>query len=240
MFKKKIRNFFFLTLIGGSIFFLSTKTILAGVEEKTYFISLNFQKIWKDFFSNLFSSQDVYQEKYYQLLQELAKLKLSLKNIKEVEIIENQGKYLPRIEKVKVLKTDSFGYIYVTNFPEIEDGLIVVDSNWVLVGKVFKILKNYSLVESLAVPNLEFNVTNIEGKLLGLAKTISNGYLEINFVDPEMKVNVGDLVLTGKGIYPSGFIIGSISKIYKKQYNQTIIAQTSFDFESSELFVIRK
>ena len=242
MFKKKIKNFFILTLIGLLLFLLSSKTILAQSEESLYFLSLNFQKFFQDLIKKIFGQkeEDVYKTKYYQLLEELAKLKLTLKNIKETEIFEVKEKYLPKTEKVKVLKKDSLGYFYISNFPKISEDLIVLDKNWILVGKISKVFKDYSIVESLYVPNLEFNVQNINNELLGLAKTISNGFLEITFVDPKIEVNLNDFVLTDKGYFPSGFVIGSVTKIQKSEFNQKIIVKAAFDPESSEFLVIRK
>lgn len=241
MFKKKMKNFFLLSLVALFIFVLSNKTILAQAEEPLYFFSLNFQKIIQDFFKKFLpQKEDSYKEKYYQLLQELAKLKLTLKNIKEVEIFSAREKFLPHLEEVKVIKKDSLGYYYISNFPGISEKMIVLDENWLLVGKIVKVFQNYSLVESLEVPNLEFNVADTDGQLLGLAKTISNGFVEVNFVDPKIEINLNDFVLTEKGYYPSGLVVGSVVKIYKSQFSQKIIVRASFDPEASKFLVIKK
>ncbi len=241
MFRRKIKNFLLLTCIGFLLFMLSTKTILAQVEEQVFTFSLNFQKLIKNLWQTLFPQEkDVYKEKYYELLQELAKLKLVLKTVKEKNLITLREKYLPQTVEVNVFKNDGFGNYYVSLLPEISEGMIVVDQNWVLVGKVKKIFKNYALVESLEVPNLEFNVINVDGQLLGLGKTISNGFLEINFVDPNLEISLNDFVLTGEGLFPSGFIIGSVNKIYKNQFNQKIIVKLAFDSSAEKFFVIKK
>ncbi len=241
MFKKKIKNFLIITSLAVVIFLLSSRTILAQAEETLFSWSLNFQKIIQDFFKRFRpTSQDIYKEKYYELLQELAKLKLTLKSLKETDIVKIQQKYQADFQEVKVIKKDALGNYYLENFPGIAEEMIVLDKNWLLVGRIVKVFKNYSLVQSLETPNLEFNVTDIEGNLLGLAKTISNGFLEVNFVDPQMKINVNDFVLTEKGIFPSGLVVGSVVKIYRNQFNQKIIVKAVFDPESSTFLVIKK
>ncbi len=242
MFRKKLKNFLILSLLGLLLFVLSSKTILAQAEEPLFTFSLNFQKLINKIIGKLLPPQeeDPYKEKYYELLQELAKLKLSLKEIKEKEIISFKEKYLPQTQEVEVLKKDNFGYIYVSNFEGIKEGMIVVDKNFVLVGKIIKVYKNYSIVQSLEVPNLEFNVTNLEDKLLGLGKTISNGFLEVDFVDPQMEIKLNDFVLTGEGPFPAGFVIGLVNKIYKNQFNQKIIVKLLFNSSSEKLLVIKK
>ncbi len=243
MFRKKIKNFLLLTLISFLFLVLSNKTLLAQAQEPLFSFSLNFQKLIKDFFQKIFPQEkDVYKEKYYLLLQELAQLKLALKTLKEQELIKEwvnlKEKYLA--QPVKVLKKDDFGFYYVAVFPGIKEGMIVVDQNWVLVGKVKKVFKNYALIESLEAPNLEFNVTNLEGQLLGLAQTVSNGFLEVNFADPQLEVKLNDFVLTGEGIFPSGFVVGSVIKIDKTQFHQKIIVKVAFDSLAEKFLILKK
>lgn len=241
MFRQKIKNFLILTLLGGLFFFFSSRTILAEVESRLFSISLNFQGFLRELLKQFIPDEEnLYKEKYYQLLQELAKLKLSLKNINESQILEIKEAYLPKVVRVKVFKKDPLGYFYISNFREISEDLIVLDKNWTLVGRIIKVYKNYSLVESLNVPNLEFNVQNIDGELLGLAKTLSNGFLEVNFIDPQIKINLNDFVLTDKGFYPPGFVIGSVIKTENIKFNPKIIVKALFDPESSEFLVIKK
>lgn len=239
--KLKIKNFFLLSLIGLLLFMFGSRTILAKSDDSFYVLSLNFQKLISDFFKKFLSKdENIYKEKYYELLQELAKLKMTLKNNKEIEIIQAQEKFLPQTERVKVLKKDLLGYFYISNFPNISEDMIVLDKNWVLVGKIIKVNKNYSVVESLNVPNIEFNVQNINGDLLGLARTISNEFIEVNFIDPKFQINLNDFILTDKGYFPSGFVVGSVTKVYKSDFNQKVILKTAFDSESSEFLVIKK
>ena len=239
MFRKKIKNIFLIFVLSLILFWVSSQ---AKIEEGQIFnFSLNFQKLIKDFWGKIFPSteEDFYKEKYYELLKELANLKLSLKQIKEAEIITQREKYLPYIVPANILKVDSLGYVYAEN-PGAREGIIVLDRNWVLVGKVTKIAKNYLVITSLSVPGIEFNVSNVKGELLGLAKTISNGFLEINYVKPEMEVKLNDLILTyGDDNFPSDFLVGTVRKINKTQFGQQIIVKLLFDLDPGKIYLVK-
>jgi cell shape-determining protein MreC len=239
MFRKKIKNIFLIFILSLILFWISSQA--KAQEEPLFDFSLNFQKLIKNFQQKLFPSteEDFYKEKYYQLLQELAKLKLTLKQVKETEIIAQREKYLPNLVSADILKVDSFGYIYAEN-PKVKEGTLVLDKNWALVGKVTKITKNYLIVTSLNVPGIEFNTANLDGELLGLGKTISNGFLEINYVKPEIQVKLNDFILTyGDDNFPSGFLVGTVKKINKTQFGQQIIVKLLFELDSGKIYLFK-
>jgi cell shape-determining protein MreC len=239
MFRKKIKNILIIFLLSLVFYWFSSQAL--AEEEPIFNISLNFQKIIKNFWQKILPStkEDLYKEKYYELLQELAKLKLTLKQVKETEIISQKEKYLPSLVSADILKTDSLGYIYTEN-PGVKEGALVLDENWTLVGKVSKITKNYLIITSLNVPGLEFNTANIDGELLGLGRTISNGFLEINYVKPEMQIKINDFVLTyGDDNFPSGFLVGTVKKINKNQFGQQIIVKLLFELNSGKVYLIK-
>jgi cell shape-determining protein MreC len=239
MFRKKTKNILIIFLLSSVFYWFSSQAL--AEEESIFNISLNFQKLIKNFWQKILPSkgEDFYKEKYYELLQELAKLKLTLKQVKETEIISQREKYLPNLVSADILKTDSFGYIYAEN-PKVKEGTMVLDKNWTLVGKVSKITKNYLIITSLNFPGLEFNTANIDGELLGLGKTISNGFLEINYVKPETRIKINDFVLTyGDDNFPSGFLVGIVKKINKTQFGQQIIVQLLFELDSGKVYLIK-
>jgi cell shape-determining protein MreC len=239
MFRKKTKNILIVFILSLVFYWLSSQAL--AQEEPIFNISLNFQKLIKNFWQKILPSteEDFYKEKYYELLQELAKLKLTLKQVKETEIISQREKYLPNLVSADILKIDSFGYIYAEN-PKVKEGTIVLDKNWTLVGKVSKITKNYLIITSLNVPGIEFNTANLDGELLGLGKTISNGFLEINYVKPETQIKINDFVLTyGNDNFPSGFLVGTVKKINKTQFGQQIIVQLLFDLDSGKVYLIK-
>jgi len=238
MFRKKFKNIFIIWLLAIIIFFVGSKTL--AQTEPIFLFSLNWQKIIRDFWLKIFPpTEDSYKEKYYELLQELAKLKLALNQIKETEIIANRQKYLPNLVEAEIFKIDSSGYLY-TERKLSNLGTIVLDKNWALIGKVNQVSKNYSTVKTLNVPGIEFNAMNLDGQLLGLAKTISNGFLEINFVDPKIEIKPNDFVLTyGDDNFPSGFLVGTVAKINKTQIGQQLIVKLAFNLDSGKIYFVK-
>lgn len=239
---KKIKNLVFLFLIGSTLLFLSFQGAVAQQENSVFVFSLNFQKYIKNFLSKIFgfSEDSFYKEKYFQLLEELAKIKIALKENQELSLENLEIKYRPKIEKVEVLKQDSLGNFYISNFSGIKEGMIVLDPNWILVGKVDKVHKDYSLVKSLLYPDFSFNVLDFKGNLLGLANSISNGFLEINYVDPKTNINKDDLVLTAESdIFPEGFLIGSVTKVIKSTYDVKVIVKLLANFNSDKFIILK-
>jgi len=238
MFKKKFKNIFIIWILSLIIFFVSNKTL--AQTEPIFTLSLGWQKIIKNLWLKIFPPhEDSYKEKYYELLQELAKLKLALNQIKETEIVLNREKYLPNLIEAEIFKVDSYGYIY-TEKKTSKQGTIVLDKNWALVGKVTKVSKNFLVITSLNVPGIEFNAMNLDGQLLGLARTISNGFLEINFVDPKIDIKPNDFVLTyGDDNFPSNFLVGTVSKINKTQTGQQLIVKLAFNLDSGKVYFVK-
>lgn len=242
MYKQKIKIFLLMSFVGSALFLLSLNVLAIDDEAQIY--SLNFQKILKNLVKKIFPFQikdedSIYKEKYYNLLQELAKLKLSLTQIQEEKIFNQKEKYLPNLISVDVLKKDPLGYIY-TQFANIKEETIVIDKNWNLIGKVSKIEKNFLKIDTLNLPNLEFNVADLNSNLLGVAKTISNGFLEVNYVKPDVNININDFVLTyGDNYFPSGFLVGFVYKINKTINGYQLIVKLTANFDSEKLFLIK-
>ena len=235
MTKNKIKSLFFICLISFLLFLLSQRVY--AQQEILFTLSLDWQSFIQNFLQKFYFPKDAdpYKEKYYELLQELAKLKLTLKQITEEKLIVDKEKYLPNIVESNILKVDTLGYIYVQN-PGIGKNTLVLDQNWSLVGKVVKITKDYLVIASLNVPGIEFNTADLNGQLVGLGKTISNGFVEINFVDPNLNLKINDFILTyGDDNYPAGFVIGTISKINNTRLGQQAIVKVSFTLNSGKV-----
>jgi cell shape-determining protein MreC len=238
MFKLRIKIFLVLLIIGSLLTFSFKK-----VEASDYFVSLslNLQNFFQKILNKIFvqEKKDLYKERYYQLLQEVAQLKLLLNQFKETNILANKEKYLPELKEIEILKTDSLGYIYVNFDKNIKESSIFLDKNWSLVGKTEKIKNKYVVIKSLNTAGLEFNVANLDGKLLGLAKSISNGFLEVQFVDPEIEVKENEFIITyGDDIFPAGFLVGTIEKVIKTEKEQKIIVKSSFDINSKKIYLL--
>lgn len=219
---------------------LSNKVLASS--DYFFYISLN----WQNFLQNLLDKilpakeKDVYKEKYYQLLEEFAQLKLMLDQIKESNLIVNREKYLPNLIELNVLKIDTFGNVYINFDKNLSENSIFLDKNWSLVGKISKITKNYAVIKSLNSAGLEFNVANLNRELLGLGRTLSNGFIEINFVDPKIEIKENDFVLTyGDENFPAGFLVGTVEKIIQNENQKKIIVKTTFDLNDKKIYLIK-
>lgn len=212
----------------GFLNFLKVKEISKGILEK-----------FKSFV--LVERQDNYKAKYYELLKQLAQMKLAEREdlfLRSIELIKQR--YPNAVEANNLFS--QLGIIYASTDKKVRDGATVIDENWILIGKVRKVYKNnYLEIISLNYPELQFNVSNLEGKNIGLAKTTGLGYIEINFVDPQTKIKVGNLLLTaGKDdIFPKDFLIGEVFKIENLGTNQKIYVVPLGNFESDKFIIVQ-
>lgn len=237
--KKFIWVYIFMILLFLSNF---NKT-LAIQYEKGYIFFLNFQNLSKnliekikDFF--LLQNEDTYKEKYYNLLKQLAQIKIAEQEknfLKSLELIKER---YPNAVQAKQISSQ-FGIIYAYTEKNVKSGAFVLDENWLLVGVVRKIIKpGYIEIISLNYPNLQFNVRNLDNIEIGLAKTSGAGYIEVNFVDIKIKVKTGDLLITGgDDIFPRGFLFGEVYKIENLGNVQKLYVSPLADFNSNNLII---
>lgn len=239
------KKFIFIYLFVILIFLTNFNKALASEYERGYIFFLNFQNISKNVLQKLknslfFTQEDSYREKYYNLLKQLAQIKIAEQEklfLKSLELIKER---YPNVAETKQISSQ-FGIIYAHSQKEVKINSIVIDENWMLVGFVRKILKSgYLEIISLNYPNIQFNVNNLDGINVGLAKTTGVGYIEVNFVDPKLKIKVGDLLMTGGDeIFPKGFLIGEIFKIENLGNTQKLYVTPLADFNSSKLIIVQ-
>lgn len=241
MFKK--RKKILISLFLGAVFFLlSTQTTLADLENNLFYLSLNFQKIIKDFFSKfqIIKTEDPYKEKYFLLLEELARLRLALENLEDKKTDIATSTYQDKLMEVSVLKKGENGYFYISNFEKIKEGQLVLDRNRVLIGRVEKVFKNYSLVKSLLVGDWKFNLANFQGELLGLGTTLSNGFLEIKFAPLKTEIKDNELIITyGDDVFTSGFLVGFVDEVIVSKKEKRVIVRLLANFNSDKFFVLK-
>ncbi|BCX15303.1 MAG: hypothetical protein KatS3mg097_195 [Candidatus Parcubacteria bacterium] len=241
MFLVKLKKIAILFIIGSVLLFVGSNITLAQQMQNYFFsFSLDLQgkinEIIKKFFYK--DDADIYKKKYFDLLKELAAIKISLKNkdiINDLSRLEDLNK---QVREVKVLKKDNFGYFYIQG-DNLTPGDIILDKNFILVGKVKKVFSSYALVESLLVPNQTFNVSDKNGTIIGLAKTISNGFIEVALFK-DVKLNINDLIFTDKDYFLSNLVIGSVVDLDLNQLNPRLIAKIAFDDEASHFLVFEK
>ncbi|GIW66265.1 MAG: hypothetical protein KatS3mg095_0163 [Candidatus Parcubacteria bacterium] len=220
-------------------------TILANKYETIYFYSLNFQSIL-DQLKNKFieflspTESNYYKEKYYNLLKNLAQFKLAEKEEIFSKSLELFKKRFPQAEETKIL-SENFGIIFAQPLNNIKKDAFVIDKNWLLVGKVVEINDKYIKIISLNYANFQFNVSNLDGEYLGLAKSSGLGYLIIDKIDSKINLNKGDLVTTygNDDIFPSGFLVGEVVDIETKGYFKTAKVIPLADFKTEKLIIVQ-
>lgn len=246
MFKLKFKIIFLALFLGWVSFFLSSQA-LAKIEEPIFYISLNFQKFLKETIGKIipFKEEDPFKEKYYQLLRELARLKMETKTKSIIgSAITVKDKYFNNLTETNVLKIDALGKIYLNNVGEITTGTIVLDKNFILVGFVEKVSDKFIVVKSLNAPDWELKVNDLDGNLLGLAKSVSNGFWEIDFVDSKLNVKANSFILTAENeIFPIGLIVAVVRDVYyqsfdKKNVNK-IVAKTAFNIDDGKVYLLK-
>lgn len=246
MLKPKIKIIFLALFLGWLLFFLSSKT-LAKIEEPVFYISLNFQKFLKETIGKIipFKEEDPFKEKYYQLLRELARLKMETKSsLATSSVITVKDKYFDNLIEARVLKIDALGNIYLNNVKEATKGTIVLDKNFVLIGIIEKVTDKFMIVKSLNAPDWELKVNDLDGNLLGLAKSVSNGFWEVDFVDPNINIKANSFILTAENeIFPIGLIIAVVKDVYyqsldKKSINK-VVAKTVFSIDDGKVYLLK-
>ena len=122
----------------------------------------------------------------------------------------------------------------------------VVTGNY-LVGKVKKVNKSYSLVETILNPDV--NVSAMESKSRETSYVTSNvqqsfkGNCIFSGLENTTAVSPGGIIITSGigGIFPKGLIIGVVSRVLESEYDITnyAVVTPSVDFSSLEdVFVI--
>ncbi len=243
--RKFFKKFLIIYILIVLIFLSNYNPAFSAQYEKVYFFSIGLQSIINSILENIksnlnISKEDEYKEKYFKLLKELAQIKIAEQEktfLESLELIKN--KYPNSVEVNNI--SNRLGIIYVDFEKNIKEGSMVVDHNWILIGKISKIHKKYAEVLSLNYPGIQFNVATLEGKLIGLAKTTGLGYIEVNFTDPNINIKTGDLLITGGNdeIFPKGFLVGEIAKIEKKPSYQKLIIYPLGNFNSDKFIVIQ-
>lgn len=241
MFPLKLKKIVILFIISSVLLFVISNVTLAEQIQNYFFsFSLDLQGKINEIFKKIFykDEPDIYKKKYFDLLKELAAIKISLKNkdiINDLSRLEDLNK---QVREVKVFKKDNFGYFYIQG-DNLTPGDVILDKNFMLVGKVKKVFSSYALVESLLVPNQTFNVSDKNGDIIGLAKTISNGFIEIDLFK-NVKLDINDLIFTDKDYFMSNLIIGSVVDLDLNKLNPRLIAKISFDDEANYFLVFEK
>jgi rod shape-determining protein MreC len=122
----------------------------------------------------------------------------------------------------------------------IEENMPVITSQKILVGKIYKVYKNYS--RAMLLTNKE---NSFGGKIVGketLGEVSGEGNLKIIFdlIPQEKEISEGDLVETTVlgGVFPKGLLVGKIGKIQKSDVQSFYQAEISPFFDPDKLETI--
>ncbi|MEM5782163.1 MAG: rod shape-determining protein MreC [Candidatus Aenigmatarchaeota archaeon] len=239
------KKFLLLYIIIILIFATNYNKTLAQEYSKIYIGGLSFQKIIQKIFldikKRLSIKTDLYKEKYFELLKEIAQMKIAEKEEAFQKSLEYIKLRYPNSTEVQLVYQGPVGVLYIKSKEKLKTNALVLDENWVLIGRIRKALAEdtYEVI-TLNHPGVQFNVANLEGKIIGLAKTTGLNYIEVDFVDLKTDIKIGDLITTGgDNIFPKSFLVGEIIDISKSQYFQKLIISLIGDFNAEKFIVIQ-
>lgn len=125
----------------------------------------------------------------------------------------------------------------------ITEGLTVITPENILIGKIFKVYQNFSVVQVFTDKDFSFDVKISEKDIPALAKGQGNFKAKIEFLPKEKEIKEGDKVLTSAlgGKFPAGIFVGEIEKVEKSdiEFYQKAQLKPAFRLENLDyLFVI--
>ncbi len=99
----------------------------------------------------------------------------------------------------------------------VQAGMLVVDSQKALAGKVIKTYDNFSEVRLITDKDFSFDVAAGDNAIDGLFKGRGDYQADIDLVSKDKDLAVGQLVVTSGlgGIFPSGLLAGTIVEVRK-------------------------
>jgi cell shape-determining protein MreC len=144
---KDIKKFLIVYIIIVFIFLLSFNKSIAKSYSALYIETLNLQKIAQKIFSSLknllpFIKTDQYKEKYYNLLKEIAQIKIAEREKAFLESLNLIKSRYPSSTEATLINQGAGGILYIRSPNKLKEGALVLDENWVLVGKVRKEIKD--------------------------------------------------------------------------------------------------
>src|SRR3989344_673477 len=135
----------------------------------------------------------------------------------------------------------------------VAENMPVISADKTLVGKVYKVYKNFSQVVLISNKNSVVDVkvsslgmqdpANPPVPVLGAVKGSGNLSLYLDLVSSEAQIQPQDMVLSSgqEGVFPKNLLIGTLTSIDKNDLKpfQTAKIQPSFDIKSADtLFII--
>ena len=203
------------------------------------------------------------REKYQDLLPEVdridslmsenAELRKQLESMKEELDIDYTINEYDFLNATVISRNISYWYNTITidkgSYNGVEVHMVVVNSQG-LIGKIVSTTTFTSEVKLLTTSDtnnkISVAISSNNKKLYGLIKeyNYNNNYLEVEGISNTESVSIGDLVYTSGlgGVFPSGILIGKVSKIETDEYDLAKIINVSpiADFDDINYVAILK
>lgn len=116
-----------------------------------------------------------------------------------------------------------------------------------IVGKIIEVKRNYSKVLPLIDRNSQIGVMLDVSRNVGIlqGQSLQTVLCHLQFIDKSVEVEEGEFVITSGmgGVFPKGYIIGTVFKVEKKNYGlfHDIYVKPVIEFASLEdVYVIKK
>lgn len=208
--------------------------ILILVLVTSFIFNLHAQEIFfKESFFRFFSWVDYLKYSLFNLGKNYTATEVQEKFIEFLESVTYQKKELSflkekfkNIEILEISFLNSQGEIYVTEAYRAGD--VIVD-NFILVGKLFDFNLKNKKISSLFEPNKELSLADVNGKIMGIGRTLGFGLIEIS-LPLDFKIQENDLVFTSgqDGIFKRGYVVGKVLKIQQTPLDQKVLIKSLF------------
>lgn len=117
------------------------------------------------------------------------------------------------------------------------ESLPVITQQKVLIGRVDKVYRNYSKVILISHSQSSFDGEVVDKEILGMVKGQGNSKVSFDLIPKEGEVKEEDLVVTSavSGDFPSGLLVGKVTRIEKADPEPFYRAELSPFFSVGEL-----
>lgn len=262
-FRLKYTKILFILAVFILLIFLNPKGLFDPFREVTSFISYPFKLVfhktslsisgWLEFVSSI---GELKQENE-RLIGENRKLlaqNAQLKDMgKENEVLRRELELLPRgkfnLEIAEVIGRDPYGtgnWIEINKGEKegIKEGMPVITSEGILVGKIGKALAYSSQVDIITNPQSAVNAVDIETKSKGIIRGSYGLGLIMDMILESDAVNEGDQIITSEigKFFPQGLLIGEVESVKLSDENlfQQAIIRSPIKFSDLQIVAIIK
>jgi rod shape-determining protein MreC len=259
----KLFKIIVIAIVFAGLIFLNPSKFFSPIRAGFGFFLLPFQKVVYSFSIGLENARELIEsigkiksenEKLIKENQQLLSENVMLHDMKnENAILREQIGLLPRdqynLTAASVVSQDPNG---ISNWLEIDkgsndgitDGMPVIVSKGILIGKVQNVSSNKSQVMLLTNPKSTVNVITTNSGAKGVAKGEYGTKIILDMVLQTDSINVGDSVVTSgiSGEIPRGLYVGVIQEIHQSGdylFQQAILATPLQNAKTQIVFVIK-